>query len=147
MVWWATLNWSFSIRLLITHARFLSIFWQKAWAINSSEVINYRQFFNARKQPFVNFTCNYCAHTHSVPYNYNYMHVCMWKSNFFFCEVRPIIIYIDPGNPGKIELASVPGRFFSNWTLGRKNGLVPIAWVIVRMRFKLPRYYYYVLRT
>ena len=31
-------------------------------------------------------------------------------------------------------LASVPGRFFSNRTLGRKKGLVPIAWVIVRIR-------------
>ena len=36
-----------------------------------------------------------------------------------------------------IMLASSPGRFvfLSNYAEGRKNGLVFIAWVIVRMRY------------
>ncbi len=39
-------------------------------------------------------------------------------------------------------ITSLVPRLFSNRiysTVGRKEGLVPIAWVIVRMRFKLPR--------
>ncbi len=41
---------------------------------------------------------------------------------------------IDESDPDVSELASFPGRFFSKRTLGRKKGLVSIAWVIVRMR-------------
>ncbi len=36
-------------------------------------------------------------------------------------------------------LASFPGLFFFIVTLGRKKGLVSIAWVIVRMRQIQPR--------
>ncbi len=37
------------------------------------------------------------------------------------------------------ELASFPARVFSILMLGQKQGLVPIAWVIVHMHFKLPK--------
>ncbi len=38
-----------------------------------------------------------------------------------------------------LRLASFPGRVFSIVTLGRKQGLVSIAWVIVHMRNRVPQ--------
>ncbi len=53
---------------------------------------------------------------------------------------------IFPKNESRIE-SLIPAQVFSILTLGRKQGLAPIAWVIVRMRFKLPRTWVIIPRT